>query len=418
MRYILALLLLLTTSPLHALTLDDAVEAALQNHQRIEQSRAQTDQALAQQGSARSSFLPRLDLDYSYLKRDDDPLALGARASSLSLAASINLFNGLGDYHRYDAAKQRVAGANEQLRGTRSDIVLEARQAYIEGLRSLRSVATEAEGVELLERQRRDAELKFEYGLIARNDLLRVDVELSSARQALLNARGTQRISFAAIERVSGLKLTDDVNLEEIGDKERQTYSADDLDDYRRQMFDNRSELRFLRTELKALTAERKAAKSGYLPSLNLSLTHAEYDDQISPLSYDHDDNLVSLNASWALFDGFAREEEIALSDARVRALAALLRDTEAELVLQLDTALQQYQIAVGRSREARTGVLSAEENYRVTETRFQQQQATTVDLLDARFLLTRARQLEIDAQYDRYLSEAFLDRILEFEEY
>ena len=84
--------------------------------------------------------------------------------------------------------------------------------------------------------------------------------------------------------------------------------------------------------------------------------------------------------------------------------------------ILQLETALQNLRIASGRQQEARAGVVSAEENYRVTQNRFQQQQATTVDLLDAQFLLTRSRNLAIDARYDLYLSAVQLERILELE--
>jgi outer membrane protein TolC len=174
--------------------------------------------------------------------------------------------------------------------------------------------------------------------------------------------------------------------------------------------------LNFLRQELKATKRERRANKGSYLPQLDLAVAHEEYGDDLSPTSNNSDDNLLTLSASWNLFDGFAREKSIAATDARMRAVAAELRDTEAALVLQLETALQNLRIANGRLLEAKTGVTSAEENYRVTENRFQQQQATTVDLLDAQFLLTRSRNQEINARYDLLLSAAQLERILELE--
>jgi len=212
MKTLMTALLLLALAAPHtfALTLDEAIETALQNHQRIEQFRANADQSKAAVGSARAAFLPSVVLDYSYLERDEDPWALGDKSSTLSLGASINLFNGLSDYHSYRAARQRAQGADFRLRGVRADIVLEARQAYIEVLRAARSVATAAEGVELLTRQKHDADLQFEYGVIARNDLLRVEVELSSARQDLLQAEGQQQIARRQLERTIGVLLPAD----------------------------------------------------------------------------------------------------------------------------------------------------------------------------------------------------------------
>ena len=408
------LLSLLLASPGLALTLDEAVQAALQNHQRIEQFRANAAQSQATVGSAKAAFLPRVDLGYTYRERADDPYLLGDKSSTLSLGASINLFNGLSDYRTYQAARQRALGADHRLQGTIADIILATRQAYIEGLRSRRSVATAEEGVKLLEQQKRDTELQYEYGLLARNDLLRVEVELSSARQDLLRAQGQQQIARRQLERNTGILLAADDALEEPGLNRLLSSDPQQTDNYRLEMLENRSELNYLRTELQAAKLEISASKGGYLPKLDLSISHEEYSDDLSPARSDDQDNLLTLRADWNLFDGFAKNKRVAAADARARAVAAELRDTEAALTLQLETALQNARIAQGRLQEAGSGVVQAEENYRVTENLFKQQQATSVDLLDAQFLLTRARNLEVNARYDLFLNSALLERILE----
>ena len=55
-----------------------------------------------------------------------------------------------------------------------------------------------------------------------------------------------------------------------------------------------------------------------------------------------------------------------------------------------------------------------AQENYRVTDNRVRQQQATTVDLLDARFFLTRAKNERLTSYYNVFRSVAVVERILE----
>lgn len=418
MRYVTVclLLLLFTTGQAFSLTLQEATDTALQNHQQIVQSRANLDLAEAQRSIAGSTFLPTISLDYSYLERNEDPFLLGEQSATLKLGGTINLFNGLRDYHNYRAASQRAEGARYRLRGSRADVALAAKQAFIEALRANRSVATAVEGVQLLERQLRDARLKFEYGLIARNELLRVEVELSSARQDLLNAKGQQRIARRQLERTIGRQIAENETLVELTTECRYLFDAVQIDSYRQQLLENRSELLYLRNELQAAELEQRASRGGYLPRINLAASHEQYDDELSLPGNEIEDDLLSLNASWTLFDGFAREKKLAAANARVRALDAAVNDLEANLLLQLETALQNARISAGRQQEAAVGVTSAEENYRVTENRFQQQQATTVDLLDAQYLLTRSRNLEINARYDRYLSQAQLERVLEID--
>lgn len=420
MKYLVIALLLTLLSPaqqLQALTMDEAVNAALQNHQRIAQFRAEADQSHATVGTTRAAFLPRIDLSYDYRKSDQDPFSFGQESSTLALGASLNLFNGLADYHSYHAAKQRATAANYQLQGIIADIVLETRQNYIEVLRAEQSAATAAEGVLLLESQKRDADLQLKYGVIARNDLLRVEVELSSARQDLLQAEGNLQIARRQMERMINRPLAESEKLDNASISSLLSNEWGAAEDYRQQLLDQRSELNYLRHLLQAAALDRQASKGGFLPSIDLSARHEEYGDSLAPTGRDNsfdDDNLLLLSANWNLFNGFADSKAVSAAEARRRSAAALLHDTEATLILQLQTALQKARIAQGRLLEAQSGVSQAEENYRVSENRFTQQQATTVDLLDAQFLLTRARNLQVNAQYDLYLTSAVLQRVLE----
>lgn len=413
----LMLSLLFTSTSALALTLDEAVKAALNNHQRIEQFRANADRSQAAVGSARAAFLPRIDLGYDYTKQEQDPFLQGTETSVLSLSGSINLFNGLGDFHSYQAVKHRATGADYQLQGVLADIILETKRFYIEVLRAEQTINTANEGVELLQRQQRDSSLRFEHGVIARNDLLRVEVELSSSRQDLLRAEGNYQSARRRLERVIGARLQKDEKLQENSDPRLLTFDLEQGDAYQKELLKNRSELNFLREFVAAAKREQSASKGNFLPDLNLTVAHEEYGSSFAPTgrdnNYDDDDRLM-LNASWNLFDGFATSNRVAAAEANTRAIDAELRDTKAALLLQLEVALNEARIAFGQLEESQIGVSQAEENYRVTDNQYKQQQSTTFDLLDARFLLTRARNRQVNARYDLYLTSAALERILE----
>ncbi|PLX96142.1 MAG: hypothetical protein C0619_00190 [Desulfuromonas sp.] len=416
MKELLFLIVLVTVglaSDAVALDMQDVVELTLKNHQRIDQFQAAEEEAVAGIDSARAAFYPRLDLDYAYTKRNDPPVQEEEEFSVFSINASYNLFNGLTDLNGVKAAEARSTAAGYQLKAVLADLVLEARQAYISQLRAARTVETNHESVELLERQYRDTKLYFQQGLIARNDLLRVEVDLSSARQDLLQAKGNLRIAARRLERLAGEPIDDEQDLEDFSQLPQPEET--EVEVLRQQMLSQRSELHFLKQLVEAAGYDRSTVRGDNFPSVDLTVAHEEYGDSLSPVSGDFDDDQkIMLTASWNLFNGFATRKANAAADSRKRRLAAELQDTREELLLQLQTALTDLEIAQGQQHEAQTGVTQAEENYRVTENRYRQQQATTFDLLDARFLLTRARNQEVNARYDLHEKAAVLDRVLE----
>lgn len=415
MKYLLLLIALVSLAPVPdalALNLHEAVALTLANNQRIVQFQAAEEESTAVASATRSVFYPRLDLNYGYTRHDEPPPGEEEEFSILSLSASYNLFNGLADYNTTKAAGARSKAAGYQLRAVTADLILDVKQAYIAQLRAARSVETSREGVELLQRQQHDVELYFKQGMIARNDLLRVEVELSSARQDLLQAQGNLQIAKHRLERLMGVPLDQGQTLEDFSQLPQ--LPETDPERYRLQLL-QRSELNYLEQLLEASDRDRSAAKGNNLPRVDLTLSREEYGDSISPTSgdFDEDDKLM-LTASWNLFNGFATHQSVAAADSRKRGISAELQDTRDALFLQLQTALSDIKVAQGRQQEALSGVTQAEENYRVTQSRYRQQQATTFDLLDARFLLTRTRNQEINARYDLHSKTAVLDRVLE----
>jgi outer membrane protein TolC len=399
----------------YALTIDEAVAAALENNHRIKQYRHLEDSALEGVGKARAGFLPSLDLGYAFTEKDEAIFAVGSRYSVFQVEATYNLFNGMSDLKGLRGAMASADAARYRKNAIRADVVLAARKAFIGVLRAGRSAEVAVEGVELLEKQKRDAELFYREGLIARNDLLRVEVELASARQGLIEAEGGLRVRRKGLERVMGVGLVDEQKIEDFS-------GLPDVEDMRfetlvDEMLRKRSEIMYLEALRDSSRYAMEAERSGYLPSIDLSLLYEEFGDSAFPdgieTSYDYDSK-VMLTATWNLFDGFETRHGVREARYLMRAAEEELEDTKDEMALQLREALEGYRVAKGKLDVAEAAVSQAEENYRVTESQFRLRAATTVDQLDARFFLTRARNQYNTALYDLHESVAALDRVLE----
>jgi len=407
-------LLTLSYNPAQALTISEAVNDALQYNPRVHQFLELENAAGARADQARSPFWPRIDANYSYWRGDRDPNLDSRKLSVAETSAGYNLFNGGSDWFRLHEAKHRASAANYQRHSIVADIVLETKQAYIEVLRTKRTVETERKSVELLEQQRHDTQLRLEQGLVARNDLLRVEVELATARQILSIAEGRHEISRQTLALALGRPIGKE---EKVADLSLEPGPLEPADELHQVMFVNRSELKFLNSLLAAEVAGRKAVRGDLLPDVDLVLSYDRFGNNALPETSDTDydsESRAMVLASWTLFSGFDTRYELVGRGHEIRARQKEIKATEDRLTLQLQTALEAFRVSEENLATATTAAGQAEENYRVNENRYQANVATTVDLLDAQEYLTRARNEKIKALYDLHLSAAAIERVLE----
>ena len=405
----------LSCTPALAMDMQEAVAKALSHNPQIQQFLALEGAAGSRADKANAPFWPSLNAGYVYWNGEQDPVHDEDDASVVSASVRYNLFNGGSDWFRRHEANYLATAAEYQRQGVVADTVLAVKGAYIQVLRAQRSVVTEQKSVELLARQKYDSELRLREGLIARNDLLRVGVDLSTAQQRLMRAEGNLVNTRNELVRVLGLP---NAKVDSLKDLElRPELPPQSFPELQNEMFEARSELRFLHNLLAAERAGRKAVFGDYLPDLDMALSYDRFGNGTIPEPSDsayNTDTRVTVEMIWTPFSGFDTTHELAARDQEIRARYQEIRATEEQLTRQLRFALEELRVAQGNLATAENSVIQAEENYRVNLNRYKAQIATTVDLLDAQEYLTRSRNEKVRAFYDFHLADVALERVLE----
>ncbi len=406
--------LFLAQAPGWALTLEEAVNDALHNNPQIRQTMALEEAAVAREEKALAPFWPTFKAGYTYWRAEREPGLASRELSSAEASASYNLFNGGSDRFRLAAARERTANATHLHNSQVADVVLATKLAYIETLRAERTLDSAQQQMELLLSQQHEAQQRLAQGLIARNDLLRVDVETASARQELVRAEGQLEIARQSLANTLGRPLKTTEVLAALPLPEEPAPSAEGL---MATMLTRRSELQALHSQLAAQKAGEQAVRGDFSPELDLVVKHSWFGNHGLPETGDADynsDTRAMLQASWTLFSGFDTRSELVGLAHEISALKAAIQAVENQMRLQLHTAVEELHIARTNLATAAVAVEQAKENYRVNENRFKAQVATTVDLLDAQEFLTRARNEQIKARYDLHRAIAVLERVLE----
>ncbi len=397
------------------LTMEEAVGMALASNPRLQDFQHRTEAQRSRVDSRKAPFWPEVDATYDYSNSDTTYFTLTTDASVFTAEISYNLFRGFSDLNTLKSARSTWDASRYEQKSTEADVVLDVKRAYIRVLRTRKALEVAREAVELLERQSRDAEKFWRAGLTAKNQFLLVEVSLASTRQEFLQAETNVRIARKALDRAIGVPVGEDTVIEDIDFGKPMDLDEEALS---RTMLANRSELKFLQARFAAREYARDSIRGRYYPSVDLSLSHSRFGETYAfeglPDPLFDSDTRATVEAKWNLFEGWRTKNDILAEESEVRAITERIRDTEENLFLQLKAAVEEYRVSAGRIGLARTGIEQAEENFRITENQFRERVATTTDLLDARFLLSRARDEYNNAFYNLNLSLAALERVVE----
>jgi len=407
---------LLFPLPGHALTMEEAVDMALAKNPRVQDFRYRTEAQRSRVNSRKAPFWPEVEVSYDFERRENVFSSFQTQDSSTFTGEiSYNLFRGFSDLNTLKSARSTLTASLYEQKTTEADVVLDVKRAYIRLLRTGKTLEVNRESVTLLERQSRDAEKFWRAGLTAKNEYLRVEVELASARQDLLQAETNVRIAREALDRAVGVPVGKDAVIEDIGFVEPEDLDEEALS---RAMLAGRSELKFLEAQRVAREYARDSIRGGYFPSIDLSVAHSRFGETFAfeglPDPLFDSDTRGTVEAKWNLFEGWRTRNDILAEESEVLAITERIRETGDVLLLQLKTAVEEYRVSAGRIELSKKGVEQAEENYRITENQFRERVATSTDLLDARVFLTRARNEYNNAVYNLGLSLATLERVVE----
>jgi len=417
--------LLLLPGLAQALTMQEAIDLALENNHALKQSQYEAEASRSAYKANIAPFYPAIQAKYSYA--DSNRTAYGAyeKFSSLTLTAAYNVFSGFSDTNTVRQYKAQAAAAAHMAVSKREDTILDVQSAYMDVLLASHQAASAREAVALLERHRHDTELYYREGLVAKNELLKVEVSLSSARYDLLQAESGFKLAVMSLEQKIGrnLDLTTEtpaehpdslVDIEDVPPSINAEYER-----LRERMAENRSELQYMKLMRDSYAHAANASMGDLLPSVDISYSHITYGKDASPRDRTtpyEDENVAAVSASWTLFSGFSTGYTVASYKSRFRAASEAMMDTEQQLELQLKDAIEGYSTAIGMLDLARVTVQQAEESYRVTDTRYRERVSTVTELLDARTELTAARTKHNSALYGLHKAVATLKRVVQAE--
>ncbi len=407
----------------------EAVARALRNNASVSAAGYRWTSAKKDAESARGDYLPRITFEERFVRTNTPAEVFALKLNEERLLASdfanVDNFNNPSPIHDYITsftleqpvfAPRAYLGyrmADREAKATGLDVSRSKEETVFQVLAAYLNVLTAKEYVKVAEQGFSDArehlrisEVKERTGVGLASDVLRARVHLASAESRKVTAESRLALAQAAL----GLSMG-----EGGGTRVDATLpppplpESGALPERIAAVRANRMDLRAFSLRLANAETSVTLGKADYLPTVGVTGAY-RIDGQDGIFSPDNRTWRIGVGLTWNLFDGLRREAEVAKASAETGKARERYREAEDLAAFQVTQAYLAVEEAASRLEIARASVAAASEGARLVASRYGNQLARMIDLLDAQSALNAARADQVGAEHDLMQSRARLE--------
>ena len=380
------------------LTLDEAVQLGLQNSKQLKLNQAQIDEATASLKEANENRLPDLKLSGSYLRVNNPNIishqtksgtdTSSGGGSSLSVNSvmygmatlSLPLYTGGKIKYGIESAKYLAEAAKLDAESNRDAVIQNTISAYSNLYKAAKSVELVQQNLDQSRQRDNDFSNMEKNGLLARNDLLKAELQTSNIELTLLDAQRNRKMANVNMNLMLG--IAEDTQLEVDSTGLDVLPDAKSVVEWEQAANQNRKDIASLATREKAAASMIKIAKADYLPTIALSGGYVAIN---IPDFYEITNALnIGVGVSYNLATFWKTGSKVDKAKAQERQVQVNREQLDDQVRLQINQAYEDYLLARKKIEVYNVAVEQANENYKITKNKHDNSLVTTTDLLDA----------------------------------
>lgn len=426
-----ALLLVLINNPAQSqvLTLNEAIQYALDHNPAVSANRHQVQAANAATRVAQGAHLPQLDLNY-IARKSNNPLdafadklntrsvdpALDFTADALNesdastiyatqLSLRIPVYAGGADAAGVTAASAREQGAAHTLNHVRAQVTHKTTRAYYNTQAAIEILAISDDAVRAAKSHVSTTKKLAQAGRIIVSDKLTAEIYLAGIQGKYEQARLQVNLALEQLLQVTGLDIKNDVVLTSW--QVINEIPVNDAGPLVQQALASRKDLLSIEEQIKAAEARVDQASAAYHPRFDLIANSNWYDQDGG---FDEHSWSVGGVINMNLYAGDRHRQQIAANKFRADMLRDKLRQQQLNVRQQVRSAIARKQAAQRRHEIASAHNDKAKLTVRLIKKRYGQGRTILIDLLQAERALIATRQETLAAGLELHLAESDLN--------
>lgn len=413
------------------LTLDRALQDALEANPSVRAARAGVDESTAGIAAARSALFPRVTFSEGWQRGNQPIFVFSTLLASRRFAAAnfaieqLNHPDAIGYFHATAGIEQllfdggaRKAGLDAAHARTRiaDSVVRETSHAIATGVvdaygQLLAAQAMRRAAASLLTAGREDlarATRRRDAGLATEADVLALAVHVADLEQRAIQADGHAAIARAQVNRLTGAPISR--TFEAVEPEGAAEAAPGELPALLAEAEANRPDLARAAAAADMADGGRRAARAAYLPRV---ATQAMFDVSGTRLTDRASSWLVGGEVRWSFALAGAERAQVRAAAAAVTRARADADAVRGQVQTDVVSAVERLQSARARQRVGRLAIEQARESQRIVRDRYEAGLAPVNDVLRAATAVLDADGQRISALVDALTAEAQLQRAL-----
>ncbi len=376
------------------LNLKEAIELAINKSNEASLANTKTQTRSLELQSVKNNQYPDFKISGQYLRLTNASINLKTNSNSGGTAnaapkvnqlmlgqANLNLplFSGFKLQNNINLSESLYQAELANSSQTKEEIAMKVVEYYANLYRAQKAVLLIQENLKSAEQRVKDFTDLEKNGIIARNDLLKAQLQESKVQLTLDEAH--KNVNVLNYYLVNLLKLSDDYT---IGIDEHQFDNNQAINVIRNEeeALKNRKDLEALHFVEKASNYSIKVARSGYFPSLNLVAGYTALNLE-NVVTVGNAVNL-GMGISYNLSSIFKNGKEVKIAKSK----ALETQQSEAVLTenikIQVQQAFENYTLSLKQNLVYEQAIAQSSENYRIVKDKYDNGLSNTNDLLEA----------------------------------
>jgi outer membrane protein len=247
--------------------------------------------------------------------------------------------------------------------------------------------------IELLRNQRKDANNYVKQGILLENEVLKLDLAILNLESSLSDIENTILFFKNNLSILTGLKANDTMDIPE--DLPIQSVVDITLENAVENALKNRNEVKALSIREEQAAIAKKITNSNYLPTLS-GIGSYNY-DQPNMRVFPNQETFTGtwfagLSLNWNITDLFTTKDKIKESNYSINKVTTLTNQIKEGIQIEVNADYNNFKLAQQKIEIAKKAVTQATENFRVEQNKFNANNTTTTEFLNANILLVNAK--------------------------
>ncbi|MFD2574480.1 TolC family protein [Spirosoma soli] len=404
------------------LPLDQAIQLALKNNKGVKLADSRTQAAEARAQEVKDRGLPQANASLAYSRYSlTGPFAFGEGTDGKPLfgipagafnatmggaTVSKEVFGGFAEKSARLSADLLARASQLDARRNRQELVYTVTDAYYNIVKLIRSTSVIDQNIRQFDEREREARNLEKEGIVTANEVLKIQLQKNNLQLSRLQADKARQTALYNFNLLIGLPENQVVAVDTTLSNPATTLEP--LESFLNQSVRVRPEVQANSLRVQAADAQLKNVKSSKYPHLGVSLGY----NYINPTA-----NVIpeasSFISAWNVGAGLTYNIG-SLYNLKGRLNTAKTAIDQANLQSQQQTdqirsevvtSYNNYQLALEQQNVIRTALTQAQENYRLTESRFRNGLVGATDFLEANSFLIQAQLNVINATVDAQLA-------------